>query len=188
MIYSDNQKRTKVFAWGSSHVGQLGLGVETPSVTKQTSVADLEDVPLAQLKAFADKTAAITTEGDLIIWGSARNGSLIDGKGNALQKNQSQPIVFEAPDGKKFKSVSCGKDHIGAITVDGKLLMLGNNENGKLGFEKKDATGDMARVAGSYSISSIADRAQLGYVEIEGKKIAQVSCGFKHTACITEDG
>ena len=96
--------------------------------------------------------------------------------------------MFEAPDGKKFKEVSCGKDHVGAITVDGELLMLGNNENGKLGFEPKDATGGMARVAGSYSVSSIADRAQLGFVAIEGKKVLQVSCGFKHTACITEDG
>lgn len=44
-------------------------------------------------------------------------------------------MVFEDPSGKKFKYVSCGKDHIAAITVDGELLMMGNNEHGKLGFE-----------------------------------------------------
>ena len=68
-----------MYALGSSHLGQLGLGVEAPSVTQQTSLESLEDVPLAQLNAFADKSAAITTDGDLIFWGSARNGSLVDG-------------------------------------------------------------------------------------------------------------
>lgn len=43
-------------------------------------------------------------------------------------------------------------------------------------------------MADAYSISSVQERAQLKYVDIEGKKIKQVACGFKHTAAITEDG
>jgi len=47
---------------------------------------------------------------------------------------------------------------------------------------------------GSYRPSSVSSRSRMAYVEIQdgdgalGKKITQVACGFRHTACITEDG
>lgn len=91
----------------------------------------MEDVPLQELAAFADKSAAITEEGDLIIWGSTRNGSTLDMNGQPFRNNLTNPRIFE---GHKFKQVSCGKEHLAAITTDGRLLMMGNSDHGKLGL------------------------------------------------------
>ena len=100
-------------------------------MTTQTSIGDLEDVPLSQLTAFSDKSAAITTDGDLLVWGSTHNGSIIDNAGNPFKYNRSSPYVVE---GHKFKQVSCGKDHLAAITTEGRLLVMGNSDKGKLGL------------------------------------------------------
>ena len=37
-------------------------------------------------------------------------------------------------------------------------------------------------------LAGILHLGNITFVNIEGKKVLQVSCGFKHTACITEDG
>ena len=46
------------------------------------------------------------------------------------------PTIFENQNGAKFKYTSCGKNHLAAITTDGRLMTLGNPDNGKLGHKK----------------------------------------------------
>jgi len=59
----------------------------------------------------------------------------------------NNPTIFEEKDGALFKYVACGKDHVAAITTDGRLLTLGNGDKGKLGHKKfKDEYEDSRKV------------------------------------------
>jgi alpha-tubulin suppressor-like RCC1 family protein len=62
----------------------------------------------------------------------------------------------------------------------------GNPDGGKLGHS---ATLVMESKKG-YGPRSYADYNAMDFVygELDGKKIKQVSCGFLHTTCLTEDG
>ena len=97
-------------------------------------VSDLEDVPLCQINASADKSAAITESGDLLVWGRSINGSFLTAEGHAFKSNLVSPYLFDYPN-LKFKQVSCGKNHMVAVSTDGRLLSLGNPDAGKLGIK-----------------------------------------------------
>ena len=90
---------------------------------------------MAQIDGFADKSAAITQDGDLLVWGRSINGSFLNSEGHPFKSNLVSPYLFEAENGVKFKDASCGRHHIAAVTVDGRLLMLGNPDCGKLGLQ-----------------------------------------------------
>ena len=126
-----------MFAWGASNQGQLGLGLDSnsvQSVPKPTAIPELDDVPVKQIDAFHQKTAIVTEDGQLVVWGSTRDGSMLDGQGHDFKTPLGSPTVFEEKDGALFRQVACGKDHIAAITTDGKLLTLGSSDGGKLGL------------------------------------------------------
>ena len=107
------------------------------------------------------------------------------------------PNVFEAEDGATFKQVSCGEDHVAAVTSSGRLMTFGNPDHGKLGHaikEKEQAlNSDDSRCWNVKSKSSIlVEKSKLAYVDIVDDRkcmlVKLVSCGFGHTACVTEDG
>ena len=144
-------------------------------------VGDLENVSIEHINAFHEKTAGVTKDGKLVMWGRTRDGSIVDGKGNSFKSNLKQPTYFEEVSGTSFQQVSCGKDHIAAITIDGRLLTMGNPGHGKLGH--KDYSDEHKS---SYMPKSIGDNARIEYLDL--KDVKQVSCGFRHTACVTKDG
>jgi len=70
------------------------------------------------------------------------------GFGKPLKQNRSTPFIVE---GDKFKQVACGKDHLLAVTTDGRLLAMGNSDHGKLGLANiNQQKSDDGRVAGTY--------------------------------------
>ena len=62
--YAEAQNFKKnIHTWGSGNQGQLGLGQEGKNVSKATAIDELEDVPMKQIDAFHEKSAAITEDG-----------------------------------------------------------------------------------------------------------------------------
>lgn len=109
--------------------------------------------------------------------------------------NLVMPTPLEA-EGITFKQVALGKNHAAAVTDNGKLLTWGNPDEGKLGHapkveteEEKKKKFELYKKKG-YSPRNYAEKNEIDFVNgaLESKKVAQVACGFQHTAVITEDG
>ena len=85
---------------------------------------------------MSEKSSAINSFGELFTWGSVKNRSMLDAQGNAYKDNLKLPTVFASED-MLFKKVAVGKEHIAAITQDGRLFTMGTEDHGKLGHETK---------------------------------------------------
>ena len=82
------------------------------------------------------------------------------------------------------------------ITHDGKLLVMGSDDYGKLGLgemeevkdehEHRGFRGRYAKSENRLHTKSAQTSSRMGFVDV--KKVTQVSCGVQHTACLTEDG
>lgn len=80
-----------------------------------TLISDMEGSEIVCLSAMSEKSAAINNFGELFIWGSVKNRSMLDARGNPYKDDLKLPTVFESEDF-VFKKVAVGKEHIALIT------------------------------------------------------------------------
>lgn len=73
------------------------------------------------------------------------------------------------------------------IFYENNRITWGNPDVGKLGHSSKLQQESKNK---TYGPRSYADYNAIDYVGglLESKKVVSVSCGFQHTACLTEDG
>lgn len=153
-----------LWTWGSNGNGSVGDGTTIDrSSPVQTVLAGTNWRAVSA--TFADRVAAVKTDGTLWMWGSNPYGQL--GNGNVV--NASEPMQTVAG-GTDWYSPSCGSSHTAAIKTDGSLWMWGDNSYGQLGTE--------ATISTSSPVQTVAG----------GTDWRQVSCGFWHTAAIKTDG
>ena len=164
-MWTDNGNR--VFSWGAGTNGQLGLGEEMFSVDVPTEIEELADKNIVYITACGDISAALSNEGEIFLFGKTKGGALTAG-GKAFTTNLTSPTMFNFQD-LRFKHVSCGKNHVAAVTTDGKVLTWGNPDNGKLGH------GEIVDDKG-YKPKNYADRAEINFAsgELLGKNVVAV--------------
>jgi len=156
-----------LYMFGDNSKGQLGLGLNpqyTNHVAIPTRVRSLGHV--VKVSCGNSYTGAVTRDGTLWMCGHNSFGQL----GTGLAIGGTVDIFEEVPSLTNVVDVSCGLDHTGVITADGKLYMIGSNEDGKLGNNS---------------------RAEMYAYPVEIKSlinVAKVSCGYNHTAVLTKDG
>ncbi|KAM0261032.1 hypothetical protein ACHAQJ_002471 [Trichoderma viride] len=150
ILYSDGSVST----FGDSRFEDcLGRDIDTPNrpSDKPGPVPDLHDItsaddPVKHVTAGGTAVAALTsTSGSIYVWGStpssaskaSASGSHAQRRGHAFQELSGIPNYTEVDDGKDVVDVALGEAHAIALTVDGLIYVIGENNNGQLGLGRE---------------------------------------------------
>ncbi len=137
------------YCWGSNSSGQLGTGTTSGQTACSTNPPDFcssTPQPVAGGLVFKTISASpgnsyvcgITVGGAAYCWGTNVYGQLGTGSaGNTQQCGSStgfcSPVPVPVTGGLSFASISSGRDHVCAVTMDGLLYCWGSNCYGQLG-------------------------------------------------------
>jgi len=160
-----------LYGWGNNYIGQVGDGTTTNRLTPVTVVGGI--TTWSQVSSGSVRSAAITSGGNLYLWGNNYKGSLGDG----TTIDRSSPVTV-AGTVTNWNKVAAGNGHCLGLTSDGILYAWGNNASGQLGtnnttsysspvtvvggitdWEKIDVAGDAA----SYAVRSNGELYSWGF-------------------------
>ncbi|RDX76602.1 Ultraviolet-B receptor UVR8, partial [Mucuna pruriens] len=185
----------ELYMWGKNTSGQLGLGKRAPNIVPlPTKVEYLDGINIKMAALGSEHSVAISDGGEAFSWGMGVSGRLGHGHESSIlgffksyseytprlikdlegikhskeMSNATKPsLISELP---YSKEVACGGYHTCVLTNSGELYTWGSNENGCLGIGSSDVIHLPEKVQGPFLKSSVS----------------QVSCGWKHTAAISE--
>eukprot|EP00746_Dinoflagellata_sp_MGD_P007033 gnl/MRDRNA2_/MRDRNA2_113899_c0_seq1.p1 gnl/MRDRNA2_/MRDRNA2_113899_c0~~gnl/MRDRNA2_/MRDRNA2_113899_c0_seq1.p1 ORF type:complete len:1623 (+),score=304.88 gnl/MRDRNA2_/MRDRNA2_113899_c0_seq1:483-4871(+) len=156
----------KLWVWGASDSGQLGLEESQLSGDMWSPIPLLLPIGIRMIALGLDHSIAITTKGTLLSWGNGENGQLGTGK----CRNYSTPQEITGVDTAFW--IAAGEEHSACILESGPLFTWGNGSSGKLGH------------GGTFT-----DGLQLLPRQVNiSDKLNRVRCGSQHTAITNEDG
>lgn len=159
-------------SWGGGEYGRLGHGhdLSTFGFFKNTSeytprlIKELEGIKVTSVAAGLLHSACVDENGSVFIFGERP----ADKVGFREVNGEKIPsIVSELP---YSEEVACGGYHTCVLTSGGELYTWGSNENGCLGI-------------GTTTVFHQPERVQGPFLE---STVSQVSCGWKHTAAVSE--
>lgn len=157
----------KMFCWGSTIHGELGLGgIEDENIFMPRQVDFAKANEIEQIACGENYTVAITNEGQVYSCGNNDYGQL--GHEKARKRLQQIPGL----DAFVFKKVSCGSCHTLAVNEWGQLFSWGSNMKGQLGLSSVDCTERTPRMVKALGTSVIV----------------QIACGVEHSIALTNDG
>jgi len=161
----DNNNR--LWLWGNGGSGNLGnLSTTNTSSPVQTS---FQTTDWKQVSCGYNFVCAIKANGTLWSWGLNNFGQL--GR-NAFGGSVSSPIQIQGLS--TWESVSCGREHVLAITTDKKLYVWGKNDFGQLGLS--DSIKRNSPIHVSYAGQEI------------GSYVSQISAGGENSAYLDTSG
>ncbi|XP_063957945.1 serine/threonine-protein kinase Nek9-like isoform X1 [Lytechinus pictus] len=139
----------EIFTWANVHggqelVGQLGHG-DTACYKAPKKVEKLQGIPVKAVSCGEEFTACVTDEGKLYTFGSDYYGCL--GRGEDYEPEDDDdndeeevksPIMVSFFDERPVDKISCGDNHILALTQDKQVYSWGCGEFGRLGIGTED--------------------------------------------------
>ena len=164
-------KENKLYVFGSNNYYQLGVlknkNIYSP-MSFQNIIKTQQENPVVNIKSditcmkFSGKNALLLNDsGNLIMLSCFVAGS----SGN--EGLYPTPIEIPVPN-VKFSQIECGKDFCLLLTTSGVLYSFGSNQFGQLGH------GDTEPRTYPTVVKFFLDMK---------KRVDQISCGFKHSAC-----
>lgn len=162
----------EALSWGLGDSGRLGHGHESSILGffKNTSeytprlIKNLEGIKVKNVAAGLLHSACIDENGSVFIFGERA----VDKVGFAEVENATTRSMFSKLP--YSEEVACGGYHTCVLTRSGELYTWGSNENGCLGI-------------GSMDVFHLPERVQGPFLK---SPVSKVSCGWKHTAAISE--
>ena len=167
-------KEGKVYTWGDNEVGQLGDGTANDIVAPIYSAEPIcltdKENELKRMKTvkvvMEETVVSLAESGKIYIW-EVKDGTAIH---NACISDEENELK-----GKKIVDISAGDGHTVALDEEGKVYTWGKNNFGQLG--------DGTATNSSLPIC-ISDKEN----ELKGKRIVDISAGYRHTVAIDEEG
>ena len=158
---------------GGGRVADHAAGDSLGGFSKPGGVRGVQDVA-----AGAAHTVLVTEDARAAAFGQDARGCLGQGE-SGLNRRFLLPRVMHWVSRSCTKVVRCaaGASHTALLTADGRVLTLGDGANGRLGHGE-DAPG------GGFRSSSVPRRV----AGLDGLRVVGVSCGRRHTLCVTESG
>lgn len=111
-------KDGKMYTWGMNQHGQLGVGT-TNNQGSPVQVESLEDKIVVDVACGGGHTAALTSNGELWIWGRGRGGELGQGTDRRASNAayRTEPVKVDLGE-KRCTAVALGNEHTIVLTVD----------------------------------------------------------------------
>ncbi|KAL7930133.1 regulator of chromosome condensation 1/beta-lactamase-inhibitor protein II [Trichoderma chlorosporum] len=135
----------------------LGRDIDTPNRPSDVPgpVPDLHEIasandPVKRVAAGGTAVAALTASGSVYVWGSGASSTASNAsgsshrhrRGHAFQQLSGIPNYTEIDNGKDVVDVALGESHAIALTADGFIYVIGENNNGQLGISKATERAD----------------------------------------------
>ncbi|XP_010025746.2 ultraviolet-B receptor UVR8 isoform X1 [Eucalyptus grandis] len=158
----------ELYGWGWGRYGNLGLGDRNDRlVPEKVSPLHLNGEAMVVVACGWRHSISVSASGALYTFGWSKYGQL--GHGNF--EDHLVPHKLEALHGNFVSQISGGWRHTMALTHDGKLYGWGWNKFGQVG------------------VGNNVDHCAPVQVKIPNEqKVVQVSCGWRHTLAVTEQG
>lgn len=126
----------RLFMWGINSYGQLGDGTtinrSTPTdITDSFEISTDDMIVLVSLGGY--HSSALTSKGNLFVWGWNAHGQLGDGTNTNRTTPTEITSHFDLSNDDTLIQVTLGQVYSSALTSKGRLLMWGNNGVGQLG-------------------------------------------------------
>ncbi|OQR99686.1 regulator of chromosome condensation (RCC1) [Achlya hypogyna] len=165
----------QVYVWGSAATGKLGIGALDPKYEQCALYPMLVKIPnqrrIRQVACGRAHTGAVSTQGELFMWGCANGGRL--GLGDQVLDEVAVPTFV-----KSLAHVSCGNTHSAICT----------EIHSEINASIETISGGEIYVCGSAGPLMHHTPSWTVIQSIRGSPMRQVSCGFGHTAAVSMHG
>ena len=159
----------RVFAWGDSEYGQLGVGDRENKVVPTLVTGLPQSKLIVQVTARALHTACLTADGVVYVYGYGGSGRL--GVGDT-EDRVVPTLVRGELGGRKVLQVAAGGLHTVCVAEYASAFAFGFNYKGQLGVGDRE--------------NRLVPTLMRG--ELENKSIMQVAAGYAYTMFVTGDG